>query len=81
MNNFYINSKHVNELDKFGYTVIKDFFDYNTDILPIQDEIMNIIFFVAKRHGINLKYQKKFTKNFSYFFICSFMRYVEIYQS
>ena len=68
MNKFYINSKHVNELDKFGYTVIKGFFDYNTDILPIQDEIMNIICFVAKRHGINLKYQKKFTKNFSYFF-------------
>lgn len=68
MNDIYINPKNVNELNKFGYTVINDFFDYDTDILPIQNEIMNVIFFVAKRHGINLNYQKKFSKNFSYFF-------------
>ena len=37
-----------------GYLLIRNFFDYETDILPIQRDIFEIIHLVAERHGLDL---------------------------
>jgi len=38
--------------DKNGYLVVKDFFDYEEDILPLQKDISKIIRIVAKKNEV-----------------------------
>ena len=41
-------------LKEEGYLLIKNFFDFEQDIAPIQEAIYAVIGLVAKRHGISL---------------------------
>jgi len=50
-----INPDDRNFFQSEGYLMIKGFFDFDKDILPIQRDAYEIIGLVARRHGVELE--------------------------
>jgi len=60
-----MNKNNINYFNQNGYIILKDFFNHDKDILPIQKDINSIIKIIYKKYKIELDGKKNLGMNFA----------------